>query len=229
MESVKGTLCIVTSSFGEGEPPADAKGFKDTVLALSAKEFSTSLDFRYAVYGLGSSSYADTYQAFPRFVDSKLLQLGARRIVPLGESDDCAPDIAEKTFDSWMKTLAIAIEVGTESSAVSVDTESSSQKFQNLRGYKQLQVTANRPFFTSDILASDEALSQSTYHVELSSTDGGPLTYSEGDHISVLPTSTPQSLQAVAPFLKKWGNEVRSRFRMILTVHPSLTTITGYR
>jgi flavodoxin I len=73
---------FVVSTWGDGEPPADACDFwydlEKADLALSG--------LRFAVLGLGDRDYQN-YNAFARLLDERLAALGATRLLDRAEAD----------------------------------------------------------------------------------------------------------------------------------------------
>lgn len=60
--------------------------------------------FRYAVFGLGDSSYLK-YNFTAKLLNKRLLQLGANPILPLGLGDDQHDLGYDGTADSWIENL----------------------------------------------------------------------------------------------------------------------------
>ena len=85
---------IVTSTFGDGEPPDNAKAFWDCLAAETAPGLSK---VQFSVCALGDSSYA-RFCGFGRALDGRLEKLGARRVFP---RVDCDVDY-EEAFAQWM-------------------------------------------------------------------------------------------------------------------------------
>lgn len=79
-----GAIYIVcTSTYGEGEVPENAKAF----YAALRDERPDLKGIRYAVCGLGDSTYADTFNFGGKRFDDLLTELGAMRLGERGRHD----------------------------------------------------------------------------------------------------------------------------------------------
>lgn len=76
-------LYIVISTQGEGDPPDDAIGFTEF---LSGKRAPKLPGLKFAVLGLGDTSYAD-FCGIARKIDTRLAELGAQRVADVGLAD----------------------------------------------------------------------------------------------------------------------------------------------
>ncbi|KAG8377786.1 hypothetical protein BUALT_Bualt08G0069900 [Buddleja alternifolia] len=104
-------VIIVASTWENGEPPQNG-GFLVNWLTESADDFRVGAlvlkDCKYAVFGVGSRSYGETYNAVARGVSVKLRKLGANEVVELGEGDVDEGDLDE-VFDGWSKKIVGAL------------------------------------------------------------------------------------------------------------------------
>jgi len=92
-------LLILSSSFGDGEPPGNAERFLD--------HLNQQVDLsqvRYAIFGLGDTAYP-TFCGFTKALDAALL---ARRAQPVINRVDADTDF-EGFFDTWSATLGAVL------------------------------------------------------------------------------------------------------------------------
>ncbi|MEL1265910.1 assimilatory sulfite reductase (NADPH) flavoprotein subunit [Pseudoxanthomonas putridarboris] len=76
-------LYVVISTQGEGDPPDDAIGLVEFIGGKRAPKLP---ELKYAVLGLGDTSYAD-FCGIAQRLDERLAQLGASRLFPAGLAD----------------------------------------------------------------------------------------------------------------------------------------------
>lgn len=111
-------VLLVTSTFGDGDPPDNASDFWQ---ALLDAEPQTLNDSRFSVLALGDSNYQQ-FCGFGRKLDERLAALGAERIQPRLE---CEPDY-EEPAEQWLAELcgklADVTKVATPATAVAVDS-----------------------------------------------------------------------------------------------------------
>ncbi len=95
------TLALfVVSTWGDGEPPADACDFW---YALEQAPLSLP-NLRYAVFGLGDRDYSE-FNAVARKLDERLTALGAQRLLPRVEADTAFDDAYEAWENEVFATL----------------------------------------------------------------------------------------------------------------------------
>lgn len=85
--------CFFVSTWGDGEPPADACDFFYDLMKRKDLDFAR---LRYAVFGLGDSDYPD-FNAFARNLDERLAVLGAQAFLERAEADLDYVD----TYEEW--------------------------------------------------------------------------------------------------------------------------------
>ena len=89
---------ILSSTYGDGELPASAQPFA-AKLEAARPDLSGR---RYAVFGLGSTEYHETFGAGSGKLDALLASLGAKRIGERHVHDTCGPDLAEDVAAEWL-------------------------------------------------------------------------------------------------------------------------------
>lgn len=94
-------LLCVTSTTGQGEIPDDLAPLIEQLQRLQPS-LTTK---RFAVIGLGDSSYGETFCGAGRQVDKVFEQLSAQRIIPRLEIDACEYFEPDKPALVWLKTF----------------------------------------------------------------------------------------------------------------------------
>ena len=102
-------LLVVTSTYGDGEPPDNAKAFGEFLLSETAPKLAQA---KFSVLALGDSNYPK-FCAFGKAVDERLEKLGATRVHP---RTDCDVEY-EEAFAKWMDGALTALKSSAPESA----------------------------------------------------------------------------------------------------------------
>ena len=93
----EGIFLIITSTYGQGDVPDNAKGFYED---LKTKRPDLSR-VRYGVFGLGDRTYAETFNFGGKRFDDVLQDLGAQRIGERVQHDASSGVLPEETAEEW--------------------------------------------------------------------------------------------------------------------------------
>ena len=96
-----GHLLIITSTYGDGEPPDNASGLHG---ALASPDGPALASLSYSVLALGDSNYPDFCKCGHDF-DQRLASRGAQRIAPIVECDV----EYDEPFAAWMSQVEKAL------------------------------------------------------------------------------------------------------------------------
>lgn len=182
-----GTLLVVVSTWGDGEPPEAAEEFYNALMdgGLSLE----GIDF--AVCALGDTSY-DQFCQTGKEVDVQLEKLGAKRLL---DRVDCDVDF-EDDVASWSKAVW-ALLGDASSSPVTTAVAASASVFDKKNPFAS-EILENQ-------LLSCHDSKKETIHIELS-LEGSGLSYQPGDVLAVLPRNAKD---VVDSFLQASGLDAR--------------------
>ena len=182
-------LLVVISSQGDGEPPDDAIGFCEFIAGKRAPRLP---QLKFAVLGLGDSSYPK-YCAVSRALDARLAQLGARRLVELGEADVDFEAVASawsaRALDTARQVLGPSATGSQQGRALHAVNEAPSLPLHTRERPFAAVVLDNRRIVSRDSV-------REVRHVELS-LEGSGLRYAAGDAVGVWPRNPP-------PLVDEW-------------------------
>jgi sulfite reductase (NADPH) flavoprotein alpha-component len=197
-------VLLITSTYGDGEPPDNAKALHT---ALAADTAPSLANVRFSVCALGDTNYVQFCkcgQDFDRFLE----KCGATRVAA---RVDCDLDYEEK-FSAWLNAALSALastatgEKPTSSEAPAVVTQSAIRNPQSVieSGYSR-----SRPF-PAPLLASrnlsGSGSAKQVHHVEFALEDSG-LVYEAGDALGVYPHNCPELVADVLGALGCDGEE----------------------
>lgn len=167
-------LLIITSTYGEGEPPDNAAALHGALMADGAPSLE---GVHYSVLGLGDSNYADFCQCSKEF-DARLEALGAQRMAPMVECDG-DPD---EPYAEWIASVQPAL--GAEASAAPVDAADDEGESKDGPAYDKKNPFAAKLLKTENL--NKAGSSKATHHIVIS-LEGSGLEYEVGDALGVWP------------------------------------------
>ena len=185
-----GTLLVIASTYGDGEPPDAAQPLWEELNRANATRFD---EVSFAVLALGDSSY-EHFCAFGHALDQRLAALGGTRLC---ECTDCDVDL--DSFAGWQERWPAAAGApvaanGTGNGTVHGDAEADEAEPDPGAGYD-----AAAPFRGS--LRESRALTgadsvKDVRHVVIDIA-GSRIAYRPGDALGVLPCNDPALVEAV--------------------------------
>jgi sulfite reductase (NADPH) flavoprotein alpha-component len=188
-------LLMVTSTWGEGDPPDNAVAFWKFLSSAEAPELK---NLSYCVLALGDKNYSDFCGAGKKF-DERLEKLGAKRILP---RVDCDLDY-DATAKAWI--AAVWKEIGSSAAApAQAITESAKPATAQPAAYSRTNP------FPAPLLVNrnlnGEGSAKETRHFAFSLADSG-LTYEAGDALGVVPANCPALVGDIVAALGCDGEE----------------------
>lgn len=221
-------VVIISSTWGDGEPPDNAVNFWNWIQADSAPRLE---NLNFAVLGLGDKNYADFCGASKKF-DNRLLALGAKRLVPRGE---CDVDY-EGAASTWIAGLwdklgssngAPASGPASFNGATShAGAEPGAPKPNGAIAYSKANPYPAR--LLKNVLLNKPGSGKEVRHYEIA-LNGSGLTYEAGDALGVVPVNCPELVDDILEALKaraeqnvKFGDNIMS-LREALTHHFDIT------
>ncbi|MHA6309939.1 MULTISPECIES: sulfite reductase subunit alpha [Pantoea] len=170
-------VLIVTSTYGEGEMPDNAQLFWDAISASTAPRLE---QMHFAVLAIGDTGYDGFCQA-GKFIDMRLEQLGAKRVV---DRIDCDIDYEEPSSE-WLNSSMpqFAASAGSSGTVLESAPEAPVIPGSNKSNpYAAALITNKR--------LSGEQSAKDIRHFEFDLSDSG-LKYEAGDALGVIPVNEP--------------------------------------
>ncbi len=218
-------LLVLTSTWGEGDPPENAVGFWT---ALSQDNFSKLDGLKFSVLALGDTNYADFCEMGKKF-DGRLEQLGAERFAPRVDCDVDYEDPAEEWFEVVMSQLS-----DMDFSDITVTLPAAEVAVVEEKPAKDEPFSRKNPFpakLLKNVKLNREGAFKDTRHLELSLA-GSNLTYEVGDVLGVFPHNDPElvdEMLSIMPFNTgisvEAHNGVKMPLREALIEHYDIRTI----
>ena len=217
---------IISSTWGDGEPPDNAVNFWNWIKADSAPRLE---NLNFAVLGLGDKNYADFCGASKKF-DERLAALGAKRLAPRGE---CDVDY-EGPAKTWIDRLWDKLSEGRVGSPLPAAAGNGTNGAHGVtrpttetNGASKPAYGKSNPFpakLLKNVLLNKPGSGKEVRHYEIA-LNGSGLTYEAGDALGVVPVNCPELVDDVLAALKakpdenvKFGDNIVS-LREALTHH----------
>ncbi len=175
-------VLLITSTWGEGDMPDNAVSFWDS---LNQNGSSPKLDgVQYSILALGDKNYGDTFCLAGKKLDSRLAELGAKRIVDRVDCDVEFDELAKK----WSAN-AFTVLSGVDAPTSSIATETEEETGYSKKKPFPAKLIANVPL-------NSRGSSKDTRHIGFSLV-GSDLTYEVGDALGVFVQNCPEVVDAV--------------------------------
>jgi sulfite reductase (NADPH) flavoprotein alpha-component len=217
-------LLVVTSTYGDGDPPDNAQAFWEFLQSDSAP----ALDhLQYSVLALGDTNYSAFCQ-FGKNCDERLEKLGAKRIHPRA---DCDVDY-EGPATAWIEAAFAALSSNSEA-APSPAASPASEASADTPAAEAPQGWSRKNPFPARLLANrmlnGEGSGKEVRHFEISLAGSG-LSYEVGDALGVLPSNCGELVGDVLSAVGCDGEEAvktpdgsETSLRLALTQHYDIT------
>ena len=204
---------IITSTWGDGDPPDNAVNFWSWLSVDSAPRLE---NLQFAVLGLGDKNYSDFCGASKKF-DMRLEALGAKRLTPRGECDvDYEASAADWITGLWEKLGSASPAASTNASVTAGPTDKAESK----PAYGK-----TNPFpakLLKNLLLNKPGSGKEVRHYEIA-LNGSGLTYEAGDALGVVPVNCPELVDEVVAALKANPDENVKFGDNIMSLHEALT------
>ncbi|MEM6915810.1 MAG: flavodoxin domain-containing protein [Verrucomicrobiota bacterium] len=175
-------ILVVTSTWGEGDPPDNAVEFWEK---FSSDDYPKLSKSRFSVLSLGDTNYAD-FCEMGKLMDKRLEELGAERIAP---RVDCDVDY-EDPSEEWFRVVTMKLdEIGKDVFTTTVTTDGATE----VVPVEDIPFGKKRPFpaeLKYRYKLNHDPSPRDTRHIELK-LDGSGLEYEVGDAVATYPINDP--------------------------------------
>ena len=183
-------LIIVTSTYGEGEPPESAVSFHKFLFGKKAPKLP---DLQYAVLGLGDTSYEFFCKTAQDF-DEQLEALGAKRLYARADLDVDYADAAATWQQGALEVFSPLLKASGAGSAQVIAWPGSTATAGHHNPYDKQNPASAELAVNQKITARNST--KDVRHIEISLADTG-LTYQPGDALGVFFDNDPTLVDAV--------------------------------
>ena len=203
-----GKAVIISSTWGDGEPPDNAVNFWNWINTESAPRLE---NLQFAVLGLGDKNYSDFCGASKK-IDTRLEALGAKRLAPRGECDVDYEVAAKNWIDGLWDKLGSAGTNGAQANG----SHSSLSPLPGGEGQGEGKASSAFPVYDKlnpfparllkNVLLNQPGSGKEVRHFEIA-LGGSGLAYEVGDALGVIPENCPALVDAMLAALNATGDE----------------------
>lgn len=198
-----GKAIIISSTWGDGDPPDNAVNFWNWLKADNAPRLE---NLNFAVLGLGDKNYSDFCGASKKF-DDRLRALGAKQIFSRGECDVDYEAPAKAWIDSIWEKLASSVVISQSSVAATNGHHAPATDHGLLTTDKSYSKTNPFPArLLKNLLLNKSGSEKEVRHYEIS-LEGSGLSYEAGDALGVVPVNCPELVDEIIATLKAKADE----------------------
>ncbi|MCC8553528.1 assimilatory sulfite reductase (NADPH) flavoprotein subunit [Xanthomonas hortorum] len=198
-------LYVVISTQGEGDPPDDAIGLVEFLASRRAPKLP---ELKYAVLGLGDSSYAD-FCGIARRIDDRLAELGGSRVQPRGEADLDIDSVAAPWRAQALTHAREQLKSGPPSATITPLRSSAAAAVWSHQHPFAAEVLANQIVSGRDFKGPQFRVyalpGKRVRHLEFS-LEGSGLSYEPGDALGIRHRNPPALVDAVLQTLRLDGH-----------------------
>lgn len=194
-------LLVITSTYGDGEPPDNAKAFWQTLRSADAPRLDNT---RFSVCALGDTNYPRFCQ-FGKELDARLEALGGSRVHP---RQDCDVDL-EQPFATWLSSALQRLTPAHSDVSPAAHSTGSPTPTSPDAPPAEPAWHRDRPFparLTVNQRLTAPASQKEVRHFVIDLGDP-PLAYHAGDALGVWPSNDPVLVQSLLDALGYQGDE----------------------
>ena len=192
--SQESTVLLLTSTYGDGEPPDSGKALHGELRAASGTPLAA---LRYSVCAFGDSNYPKFCQAGKDF-DAALEKLGGRRLHPRSDCDLGQEDRYSAWLDSTLAAIGSVPSPATQQDAAVAAAGEAEEDDEGPRSVLARVIEARR--------VSGAGSGKQVNHIAFSLAGSG-LSYEAGDALSVMPENSPALVEEIIQALGRDGEE----------------------
>jgi sulfite reductase (NADPH) flavoprotein alpha-component len=200
-------LLIITSTYGDGEPPDNAKSLVEFLCSGRAPVLS---NVKFSVLALGDTNY-EKFCECGKLFDRRLEALGAKRVHP---RTDCDVDF-EDSFQSWLRGVVPSLKesspsvISDQSSVISCAPDVKATDNGQRTTHDEPRYDKKNPFpapLLTNRKLNGEGSGKDTRHFEIALAGSG-LSYETGDALGVVPANCAALVEELLNALGHSGDE----------------------